>query len=127
MNVMKKAWEIARKGQQKFGGKVKEYLAQALKMAWIIVKSGMKYVQITKEGFLNEIRNAGKFEGFLTYKNEFKNTKKIKVTVDLEKQETTIDMGMKSLYSDLSEAINNYRRHNHYAGNGTDVYFWRAN
>ncbi|PED73052.1 hypothetical protein CON97_05450 [Bacillus pseudomycoides] len=127
MNVMKKAWEIARKGQQKFGGKVKEYLAQALKMAWIIVKSGMKYVQITKEGFLNEIRNTGKFEGFLTYKNEFKNTKKIKVTVDLEKQETTIDMGMKSLYSDLSEAINNYRRHNHYAGNGTDVYFWRAN
>jgi len=124
---MKKAWEIARKGQQKFGGKVKEYLAQALKMAWIIVKSGMKYVQITKEGFLNEIRNTGKFEGFLTYKNEFKNTKKIKVTVDLEKQETTIDMGMKSLYSDLSEAINNYRRHNHYAGNGTDVYFWRAN
>jgi len=91
------------------------------------VKSGMKYVQITKEGFLNEIRNTGKFEGFLTYKNEFKNTKKIKVTVDLEKQETTIDMGMKSLYSDLSEAINNYRRHNHYAGNGTDVYFWRAN
>jgi len=127
MNVMKKAWEIARKGQQKFGGKVKEYLAQALKMAWIIVKSGMKYVQITKEGFLNEIRNTGKFEGFLTYKNEFKNTKKIKVTVDLEKQETTIDMGMKSLYSDLSEAINNYRRHNHYAGNGTDVYVWRAN
>lgn len=33
-NVMKKAWEIARKGQKQFGGKVSEYLAEALKMAW---------------------------------------------------------------------------------------------
>lgn len=41
-NVMKKAWEIARKGQQKFGGKVKEYFAQALKMAWAIAKNEMK-------------------------------------------------------------------------------------
>lgn len=41
MNVMKKAWEIARKGQKQFGGKVKEYFAQALKMAWEIVKNAM--------------------------------------------------------------------------------------
>lgn len=34
MNVMKRAWEIAREGQEKFGGKVKEYFAMALKMAW---------------------------------------------------------------------------------------------
>ncbi|WP_077297467.1 hypothetical protein [Virgibacillus pantothenticus] len=32
--VMVRAWEIARQGQAKFGGKVKEYFAQALKMAW---------------------------------------------------------------------------------------------
>src|SRR5699024_12283953 len=37
-NVMTQAWEIAYKGQNKFGGKVKEYFAQALKMAWALVK-----------------------------------------------------------------------------------------
>lgn len=31
---MKKAWEIAKEGQNKFGGKVSEYLSEALKMAW---------------------------------------------------------------------------------------------
>lgn len=35
-NVMKKAWEIARTGQAKFGGSVKSYFAQALKMAWAL-------------------------------------------------------------------------------------------
>lgn len=44
MNVMKKAWEIAREGQKKFGGKVKEYFAQALRMAWAIVKGAMEEV-----------------------------------------------------------------------------------
>ncbi|HDR6957144.1 MULTISPECIES: hypothetical protein [Bacillus cereus group] len=127
MNVMKKAWEIARKGQKQFGGKVKEYFAKALKMSWEIVKKGMKYVQVTKVEFMNEIRSKGKFEGFLTCKNEFKNTQKINIVADLEKKEITVDMGLKSLYTDLSEAINNYKRHNHYAGNGTEVYIWRAN
>lgn len=41
---MKKAWEIAREGQKKFGGKVKDYFAQALKMAWGIVKNAMEAV-----------------------------------------------------------------------------------
>lgn len=127
MNVMKKAWEIARKGQKQFGGKVKEYFAKALKMSWEIVKKGMKYVQVTKTEFMNEIRSKGKFEGFLTCENEFKNTQKINIVADLEKKEITVDMGLKSLYTDLSEAINNYKRHNHYAGNGTEVYLWRAN
>ena len=36
--VMKRAWEIAREGQKKFGGKVKEYFAMALKLAWKEVK-----------------------------------------------------------------------------------------
>lgn len=46
-NVMTKAWEIAREGQKKFGGKVKEYFAQALRMAWAIVKSA-KQVAVVK-------------------------------------------------------------------------------
>lgn len=41
-NVMKKAWEIARDGVRKFGGSVKEYFAEALKMAWAVVKNGME-------------------------------------------------------------------------------------
>lgn len=36
--VMVRAWEIARKAVVKFGGKVKEYFAQALAMAWKEVK-----------------------------------------------------------------------------------------
>lgn len=40
--VMVKAWEIAKKGQKKFGGKVKEYFAIALKMAWALVKKQVK-------------------------------------------------------------------------------------
>jgi len=47
-NVMKKAWEIAKEGQKKFGGKVKEDFAQALKMAWAIAKKGMDYVKRVK-------------------------------------------------------------------------------
>lgn len=39
MNVMKRAWEIAREGQEKFGGKVSEYFAIALKMAWAETKT----------------------------------------------------------------------------------------
>lgn len=45
-NVMKKAWEIARNGQKKFGGKVREYFAIALKMTWNIVKKAMEMVQL---------------------------------------------------------------------------------
>lgn len=48
MNLMAKAWEIARKGQNQFGGNVKEYFAQALKMAWSIVK-GEKFAMEAKE------------------------------------------------------------------------------
>lgn len=32
--VMRNAWRIAREGQEKFGGKVSEYLSEAMKMAW---------------------------------------------------------------------------------------------
>lgn len=33
-DVMKRAWEIAREAVAKFGGKVKAFFAEALKMAW---------------------------------------------------------------------------------------------
>lgn len=32
--IMTRAWEIAREGQIKFGGKVSEYISEALKIAW---------------------------------------------------------------------------------------------
>lgn len=38
-NVMTKAWEIAREGQSKFGGKVSEYLSEAMKIAWSFYKT----------------------------------------------------------------------------------------
>lgn len=51
--VMIKAWEIAKEGVKKFGGKVKEYFAEALKLAWTIVKNEIgavgKIGVITKE------------------------------------------------------------------------------
>lgn len=37
-NIMKQAWEIAREGQEKFGGKVSEYFAESLKIAWSLAK-----------------------------------------------------------------------------------------
>ena len=36
--VMTRAWEIAKQGQKKFGGNVKEFFAAALKMAWKEIK-----------------------------------------------------------------------------------------
>ena len=44
--IMKRAWEIAREGQKKFGGKVREYIAIALKLAWKEVKSAMEKAQL---------------------------------------------------------------------------------
>lgn len=38
-NVMTRAWAIAKAGQKNFGGKVKEYFAQALVIAWSEKKS----------------------------------------------------------------------------------------
>lgn len=34
MNIMKRAWEIAKNGAKRFGGNVKEYFAMSLKLAW---------------------------------------------------------------------------------------------
>lgn len=53
MNVMTRAWEIAREGQEKFGGKVSEYLSEALKIAWAEVKSNQKATITTSSGSRN--------------------------------------------------------------------------
>src|SRR5690625_3027579 len=39
-NVMTNAWGIAHEGVEKFGGKVSEYFAEALKIAWSLFKKG---------------------------------------------------------------------------------------
>ncbi|WP_203363104.1 hypothetical protein [Bacillus sp. REN10] len=41
MNVMTRAWEIAKAAVVKFGGKVKEYFAESLKLAWKEVKNAV--------------------------------------------------------------------------------------
>ncbi|MCM3699173.1 hypothetical protein [Paenibacillus macerans] len=59
-NVMARAWEIARAAVTKFGGKVKEYFAQALAQAWKEVKTkvepGMRvHTWTTAKGSVIEI------------------------------------------------------------------------
>ncbi|WP_068783195.1 hypothetical protein [Paenibacillus phocaensis] len=44
--VMVRAWEIARDAVAKFGGKVKEYFAQALAQAWKEVKAIMQRYEV---------------------------------------------------------------------------------
>lgn len=48
-NVMKSAWEIAYEGVEKFGGKVKEYFSEALKIAWDFFKKGGKEVNYAEQ------------------------------------------------------------------------------
>ena len=49
--IMRKAWNIARQGQKVFGGKVSEYFAQALKMAWAQAKGGINIEALEQKGF----------------------------------------------------------------------------
>ena len=49
--IMVNAWEIAREGQKEFGGKVRDYFAQALKMAWAQAKNGLDIETLEKKGF----------------------------------------------------------------------------
>ncbi len=49
--IMSNAWEIAREGQKDFGGKVRDYFAQALKMAWAQAKSTINIEALEKKGF----------------------------------------------------------------------------
>lgn len=49
--LMENAWNIAREGQKAFGGKVSEYFAQALKMAWAQAKSSINIEALEQKGF----------------------------------------------------------------------------
>lgn len=49
--LMKNAWSIAREGQKNFGGKVSEYFAEALKMAWAEAKKGLDIEALESKGF----------------------------------------------------------------------------
>lgn len=49
--IMVSAWQIAREGQKAFGGKVSEYFAQALKMAWAQAKNSINVEDLEKKGF----------------------------------------------------------------------------
>ncbi|MCG5104467.1 hypothetical protein [Oceanobacillus alkalisoli] len=56
MNVMKRAWEIAREGQSKFGGKVSEYISESLKQAWFEYHIFQERVNDARQ-LLNEFRS----------------------------------------------------------------------
>lgn len=49
--IMNRAWEIAREGQKAFGGKVSEYFAESLKMAWAQAKNGLDIEALEQKGF----------------------------------------------------------------------------
>lgn len=56
MNVMSKAWDIAREGAKKFGGKTVEYFAEALRMAWTIIKKeAVKVKEVAKFAMLETL------------------------------------------------------------------------
>lgn len=38
-HLFKYAWKIARKGAKKFGGRIREFFSEALKMAWVSIRS----------------------------------------------------------------------------------------
>ena len=45
-NVMSRAWEIAREAVKAFGGSVKSFFAEALRMAWAEVKSSVATILV---------------------------------------------------------------------------------
>lgn len=49
--IMKRAWEIAREGVKKFGGKVREYLSIAMKTAWFELKKPKKIFEFECDKF----------------------------------------------------------------------------
>ncbi|PWA05486.1 hypothetical protein DCC39_18035 [Pueribacillus theae] len=74
-NVMKRAWEMAKEGAKKFGGKAIEYIAESLKLAWKEVKNAVnelpkligsekqiKWAEDIREKF---IKNVEKMKGLL--------------------------------------------------------------
>lgn len=58
--VMKNAWKIAKEAVKTFGGKVIEYIAEAMKMAWAAAKGGN--TSLAKfQAVEDKMRKAGKY------------------------------------------------------------------
>lgn len=53
MDVMKRAWGIAKAAAEKFGGSPKEYIAEALRMAWALKKAPAPHFGFSEAGKLN--------------------------------------------------------------------------
>ncbi|MGN7402714.1 hypothetical protein ACTHO0_22935 [Cytobacillus praedii] len=56
-NVMTRAWEIARRGATKFGGKIKEYFAQSLVIAWAEIKKDLSVQEKGLKIYTDYIKN----------------------------------------------------------------------
>lgn len=85
--VMKRAWEITKEAVKKFGGKVKEYFAQALKMAWAEIKKGAKKMEKIKEIIKKYNIDAEKKNGEYTGRIHIKNMVAVRKFGDSEFKE----------------------------------------
>jgi hypothetical protein len=75
--VMQQAWKIAREGVAKFGGKVKEYFAEALKIAWELAK-GLKNVKdVVVEATANDWMKYGKHRLYIEVKMQLVELKEV--------------------------------------------------
>lgn len=101
MNVMVRAWEIAREGQNKFGGKVKEYFAQALKMAWAEKKNQGKEVVALKTWFIN--KNFSHHEAYALKVSDFQI---IKETAKAYRLKAVSDYGNLYIWAPKSVCLN---------------------
>ncbi len=52
--VMRRAWELAREGQQRFGGTTRQYIAASLRIAWEEVKSGFYKIKMHYSEYKND-------------------------------------------------------------------------
>jgi hypothetical protein len=59
--VMKNAWAIAKNAAAKFGGKSVEYIAEALKMAWVAAKEAPVHTVSQWHAVETKMRKAGKY------------------------------------------------------------------
>ncbi|MGF9711699.1 hypothetical protein [Paenibacillus naphthalenovorans] len=113
---MTKAWEIARAGQKKFGGRVKEYFAESMRLAWAIIKKGANALKPSKETVFDLVRKtkAAALEyhnleaqadkkGFKTHDDILKSEKAARKASELNKQ-------LKSMLSLFTEEERNAMR-----------------
>ncbi|MBP1971560.1 hypothetical protein J2Z83_003711 [Virgibacillus natechei] len=82
-NIMKRAWEIAKWGQNNHGGKVSEYLSEALKMAWKEAKGQTDRYQLQLDNFKSALEQYKELS--LKAKEHNKNTPVIDVDVLMAK------------------------------------------